>query len=163
MWNIKMFFLLLMVIFSAGFQGTAQKSSFDKSAFYVALASDNLDEINTQLNLVKAFSFGEKEAYEGALLMKKAGIVNKAKEKLALFKTGRLKLETSIKKEPGNTEFYFLRLIIQEHAPKMVRYDDDIVADSMRIRTDFKNLSSVVRQAIHDYSKKSNVLKTLQP
>ena len=63
------------------------------------MASDNLQEINTQLAFISTSSINEKEAYEGALLMKKAGLVTKAKEKLSLFKAGRLKLEASIKKK----------------------------------------------------------------
>lgn len=133
---------------------------FDKAAFYSAMASDNLEVLNAQLNIVKAASITEKEAYEGALLMKKAGMVTKVKEKLSLFKTGRSKLEASIKKG-GNTEFNFLRLIIQEHAPKGLDYHQNIESDVTVIRSNFKMLSTVVQQAINDYSKKSKVLKPL--
>ena len=161
--NIKMFFSLLFVLSVICVQGSSQKPGFDKSAFYHAIASDDLEEINEQLNIVKSSSINEKEAYEGALLMKKAGLVTKAKEKLSLFKSGRLKLESSIKKEANNTEFCFLRLIIQEHAPKMVKYNSDIESDSLQIRTNYKSLAPVVQQAISDYSKKSKVLKVPQP
>ena len=154
---------LLLLLSAITVQGNSQKAGFDKSAFYNAIASNNLEEINTQLSIVKEASIHEKEAYEGALLMKKAGLVTKAKEKLRLFKTGRLKLEASIKKDNGNTEFYFLRLIIQEHAPKLVEYRKDLQNDSLLIRSNFKNLPEVVKQAIIEYSKKSKVLKPLQP
>lgn len=158
-----MFFKLLFVLCALCVQGSSQKSGFDKSAFYHAMASDDLEEINEQINIVKSSSINEKEAYEGALLMKKSGLVSKAKEKLSLFKTGRIKLESSIKKEVNNTEFYFLRLIIQEHAPKVVKYNNNIESDSLQIRTNYKNLPPVVQQAISDYSKKSKVLRILQP
>jgi hypothetical protein len=159
--NMKMFFNLLFLLSVCTVQGNSQKTGFDKSAFYNAMASDNLQEINTQLAIISSASIAEKEAYEGALLMKKAGLVTKAKEKLSLFKAGRLKLEASIKKNSNNTEFVFLRLIIQEHAPKMVKYNTDIEKDSLQIRTNYKNLSPIVQQAIIDYSKKSKVLKPL--
>jgi len=161
--NIKMFFNLLVLFSVFSVNGNSQKAGFDKSAFYSAMASDKLETINEQLSIIKSASVNEKEAYEGALLMKKAGLVSKAKEKLSLFKAGRLKLEAAIKKDNTNTEFVFLRLIIQEHAPKMVKYNSDIESDSLQIRTNYKSLSSVVQQAISDYSKKSKVLKTLQP
>jgi hypothetical protein len=157
--NIKMFFNLVFLLLVITGQANSQKTAFDKSAFYHAMASGDLDEINTQLNIIKGVSFSEKDAYEGALLMKKAGLVSKAKDKLSLFKSGRLKLEASIKKENGNTEFYFLRLIIQEHAPKMVNYRNELESDSLLIRTNYKMLPQVVQQAIVDYSKKSKVLK----
>ena len=159
--NMKMFFNLLFLLSVCTVQGNSQKAGFDKSAFYNAMASDNLQEINTQLAIISTSSINEKEAYEGALLMKKAGLVTKAKEKLSLFKAGRLKLEASIKKNSNNTEFLFLRLIIQEHAPKMVKYNTDIEKDGLQIRTNYKSLSPVVQQAIIDYSKKSKVLKPL--
>ena len=158
---MKMFFNLLLLFSIITVQGNSQKTGFDRSAFYNAMASDNLQEINTQLSIINSSSINEKEAYEGALLMKKAGLVTKAKEKLSLFKAGRLKLEAYIKKNSNNTEFVFLRLIIQEHAPKMVKYNADIEKDSLQIRANYKSLPFVVQQAISDYSKKSKVLKSL--
>lgn len=157
--NFRIFLNLLFSFMAISTSAYSQNRSFDRSAFYHAMASDNLDEINTQLNVIKAVSINEKDAYEGALLMKKAGLVSKAKEKLSLFKSGRSKLEAAIKKENTNTEFCFLRLIIQEHAPKMVNYRNDIETDSLLVRTNYRLLSPVIQQAIIDYSKKSKVLK----
>lgn len=159
--NIKIFTSLLFLFSAITVKGNTQKAAFDRSAFYSAMAANNLDAVNTQLSIIKAVTITEKEAYEGALLMKKAGLVNKAKEKLSLFKAGRLKLEASIKKDKGNAEFNFLRLIIQEHAPKVVDYRNDIENDISAIRSNYKTLPPVVQQAINDYSKKSKVLKQL--
>lgn len=158
---MNIFFYLLFFLSVLPVQANSQKAEFDKPAFYSAMAANNLDAINNQLSIVKLASITEKEAYEGALLMKKAGLVTKAREKLSLFKAGRLKLEASIKKDSGNTEFNFLRLIIQEHAPKMVEYRNDIENDIAAIRSNYKTLPQVVQQAINDYSKKSKVLKQL--
>ncbi len=156
-----MFGSLLLLLSAISVQGNSQKIRFDKSAFYNAMASDNLDAVNTQLTILQGISIKEKEAYEGALLMKKAGLVSKAKEKLSLFKSGRLKLEASIKRDFSNIEFYFLRLIIQEHAPRAVDYRSDLENDSQLIRSNYNNLPEVVKQAINDYSKKSKILKPL--
>ncbi len=160
---MKLFLNLLLLFSVIAVQASSQKAGFDKSAFYNAMASDDMKEINRQLAIVSTATFTDKEAFEGALLMKKAGLVAKAKEKLNLFNAGRAKLEASIKKNTGNSEFAFLRLIIQEHAPKMVKYNSNIESDSLLIQTNFKNLSPVVQQAINDYSKKSSVLKSLRP
>ncbi len=154
---ISLFFVFVVFVVRAN----TLNSGFDKSAFYNAMASDNMETINNQLALLKASAVNEKDAYEGALLMKKAGLVTKAKEKLSLFKAGRLKLEAAIKKDRENAEFSFLRLIIQEHAPKLVDYSDNIQSDVAAIRSNFKTLPQVVQQAISDYSKKSKVLKPL--
>lgn len=142
-------------------KGNMQNAVFDKSAYFSTIASDNMEIINRQLAIIKASSVSEKEGYEGALLMKKAGLVTKVKEKLNLFKAGRLKLEAAIKKDKENAEFSFLRLIIQEHAPKLVDYNNNIQTDIAAIRSNFKTLPPVVQQAISDYSKKSKVLKLL--
>ena len=161
MMHIKFFLGLLFLCSVYMVNGNAAKAGFDKSAFYNAMASDNMDAINTQLSVIKGSSIPEKEAYEGVLLMKKAGLVKKANEKLNLFKSGRLKLETAIKKDKTNAEFSFLRLIIQEHAPKVVDYRSNIENDVALIRSNFKTMPPEVQQAINDYSKKSKVLKPL--
>jgi hypothetical protein len=159
MMNFKTFTCLFILFAFAIVKGNAQKAGFDKSAFYNALSSDDMETINSQLAAIKSSALTEKEAYEGTLLMKKAGLVAKAKEKLSLFKAGRIKLEAAIKKDKENAEFSFLRLIIQEHAPKIVNYNNNIQTDVAVIRSNFKTLPTVVQQAISDYSKKSKVLK----
>ncbi len=159
--NIKIFLNLLLLFFSISVNANTKKAGFDKTAFYSAMAADDINSINAQLNIVKTSSINEKEAYEGALLMKKAGLVTKAQEKLNLFKAGRNKLEAAIKKDKENAELSFLRLIIQEHAPKIVEYRNNINADISAIRSNFKTLAPVVQQAINDYTKKSKVLKPL--
>jgi len=137
----------------------AGQGAFDRSAFYAAMAADKLDEFDQQLVALKTLALPWKEAYEGALLMKKSGLVTRAKEKLSLFKAGRSKLENSIARDSDNPEFRFLRLIIQEHAPKIVNYRNELEKDSKLIRSNFKTLPEVVQTAILDYCKKSTVLK----
>jgi flagellar motor component MotA len=159
--TMRIFFNLLLLLFALQLNAGIQKTDFDKSAFYSAMASNNINTVNAQLQIIKSSSINEKEAYEGALLMKKAGLITKVKEKLSLFKTGRLKLEAAIKKDKENAEYNFLRLIIQENAPKMVEYRNNIETDLSIIRSGFKTLTPVVQQAIQDYSKKSKVLKPL--
>jgi len=92
--------------------------------------------------------------------MKKSGSIINAKDKLNLFQSGRSKPESSISKEPGNIEYRFLRLIIQEHAPKIVKYRNELEEDSKLIRTNFYSLSQFLQQQITNYSKKSKILKT---
>jgi hypothetical protein len=152
-----LFFLFLLVV-----QVNAQ-NSMDKPAFYKILASGNTAAIDAQLNIVQQSTTTEKNAFEGTLLMKKAQLVSKPKEKLRLFKSGRMQLESSISTNKENTEYRFLRLIIQEHAPKIVKYRKDLDEDSKLIRTNFKTLSLELQQIITDYSKKSSILKIGQP
>jgi GTPase SAR1 family protein len=91
--------------------------------------------------------------------MRKSGLLKIPAEKLKFFKEGRIKLETALLKDNNNGEYHFLRLTIQEHAPKIVRYHADIETDRQDIKKSFKNLLPVVQQAIINYSKNSQILR----
>jgi hypothetical protein len=132
---------------------------FDKDGFYAAMASGNITKIDTELELLRNGSFSEKDAYEGALLMRKSGLLKKAEDKLKAFKAGRIKFETAMRDNGENAEYRFLRLTIQEHAPRVVKYYKDQENDKQFIRDNFKNLAPVVQQAIREYSKTSKVLR----
>jgi hypothetical protein len=135
---------------------TQQK--FEKSAFYEVMDSGDVTALNNQIEIVKASSLNNKEGYEGALLMRKAGKVRGPKKKLGFFKEGRIKLETAILADTDNTEFRFLRLAIEENAPKIVKYRNDIEKDKLIIQKNFKTLPQSVQHAIINYCKKSKVL-----
>ncbi len=139
--------------------GQDQGKSIQKNHFYKVISGENERDVNQQLELLKNSTLEEKDAYEGALLMKKAGLVKGAKKKLNLFKTGRNILESQIKKDGSNIEFRFLRLIIQEHSPGILGYKDDLEKDQNYISANFKKLAPVVQQAVNDYSKTSKVLR----
>jgi len=131
---------------------------FSRQQFYKAMAGKNAGEIDAQLASLKQSNISGKEAFEGALLMKKADLVESKKEKLNLFKSGKAKLEPAIAKDTANAEYRFLRLQIQEHAPKAVKYNDKLKSDKMFISKEYKNLSPEIQQAILDYSKQSKIL-----
>jgi len=154
----KSVIISLLLFFALG-HGNSQQRDLNKSLFYTVLKSGTLQQINEQLNILKASAGSEKEAYEGVLLMKKSGLSAKAKDKLNLFQSGRSKLESSILKNRNNIEYRFLRLIIQEHAPRVVKYRNELEADSKVIHTNFKSLSPFLQQQIIDYGKSSKILK----
>lgn len=149
-------FLMLMMI---SVNGKNQPQKFDKAAFYAAMSSADLDQVNKELDIVTASSTPNKEGYEGALLMRKAGLVKRPAEKLKYFKAGRIKFETALINDKDNPEFRFLRFAIQEHAPKIVKYNKDLEADKQFILKEYKNLAPVVQQAILGYTKNSKILK----
>lgn len=131
---------------------------FDKAAFYAVMSSGNLDEVNKELDVVSASSTPNKEGYEGVLLMRKAGLVKRPAEKLKYFKAGRIKFEAALLSDKDNAEYRFLRFAIQEHAPKIVKYNKDLEADKQFILKEYKNLPPVVQQAILAYTKNSKIL-----
>ena len=138
---------------------TWSQTGYDRKSFYDAMRLDNKDLVTKQLETVRQAPPAFKEAFEGALLMKKAGLGGSPTKKLSLFKEGHKKLEASIHREPANAEFRFLRLMIQEHAPGILGYKNDLTADSDFIRKSYQSLAPDVQHAVSDYSKKSKVLK----
>ena len=151
--KIKLFSLLFTCV-----SVFAMAQKFDKAAFYAAMDRGNLEEVNNELALVTASSHKNKDGYEGALLMRKAGLGGRPAEKLKLFKAGRMKFDPAIANDPENAEFHFLRFAIQEHAPKIVKYNKELSADKQFIQKAYKNLSPVVQKAIMDYTKNSKIL-----
>jgi hypothetical protein len=153
-------FKLLVLLLVAFAPCKAQHQNFNKQAFYKVLAANNITDIDNELQQITTTTMPEKLAYEAVLLMKKSGLVAKVKEKLHLFKQGRTKMEAAIENDKVNTEYRFLRLIIQENAPNIVKYKSDLQNDSNFITTNFGTLSPLLQQIIKDYSKRSKVLKT---
>jgi hypothetical protein len=155
-WKIALVSALLLA--DGSLKASFAQERFEKSVFYDVMASGDIDAVNNEINIVEDSSLKNKEGYEGALLMKKAGLVRTAKKRLKLFKKGRIKLETALMAGDENTEFHFLRLAIEENAPKVVKYHGDIEKDKLFVQNNFKNLSPSVQHAILNYCKKSKVL-----
>jgi hypothetical protein len=132
---------------------------FDKAGYYTVMASGNITAVDSLLSLLQQETLKDKEAYEGALLMRKAGLLRRPKEKLSVFRSGARKLETALAKDSSNGEYHFLRLIIQENAPGVVHYNKDVEKDSQFVYRSFKLLSPVVQKAVLDYSKHSKTLR----
>lgn len=145
---------LVVMLLLVGIPYNADAQKLDKANFYAAMASGKLHDINNELNRVG----NELPAYRGALLIRKAGLVKIPAIKLKLFKDGVVKLEKAIKNDPDNIEYRFLRLTIQEHAPKIVKYRSSLQIDKDLIIKNFYKLSPVVQQAIKNYSAGSTVL-----
>ena len=150
--------ILMPVPASFGTLARTSFQTFDKGAVYGAMAAGNREKIDEELSVVRGSDTKEKEAYEGALLMRKAGLLNRAREKLATFKSGYIKLERSVAADTANIEYRFLRLMIQEHAPKVVHYDKDRDRDSKAIIQSFSTLSPVLQKAILNYCPSSKLL-----
>ncbi|MCW3117116.1 MAG: hypothetical protein JWM28_1198 [Chitinophagaceae bacterium] len=134
-------------------------SKFSRKEFYSVMASESIQKVEEQLNLLQKTNIHEKNSYEATLMMKKAGLLKSAGKKLNLFKAGHRQLEAAIATDSNNVELRFLRLMIQENAPGLLGYNDDLDKDSAYIRQSFKTLPVDVRQAITNYSKTSKVLR----
>lgn len=151
---------IICVLLSAGIRAYSQPvfQKFEKSEFYSTMKSGDLPAIDREMEALNGAPEKDREGYEGALLMKKAGLMKKAKEKLKYFKEGRIKLETALAANNENIEFHFLRLAIEEHAPKIVKYHSDIIKDKGLVIKHFNEQSPAVQHAILDYCSNSKVL-----
>ncbi|PBQ31178.1 hypothetical protein CNR22_05165 [Sphingobacteriaceae bacterium] len=135
---------------------TAQ-SPFTRSTFYHAFMGNKIEGIDKELEALNAVSGNE--AFKGAMLMKKSGLVSQTKEKLKLFKEGHKALELTIHNDSTNAEYRFLRLAIQENAPKIVNYNKEIKADAAYLRRNYQGLSQGLQRVVINYSKTSKELK----
>lgn len=134
---------------------------FDKAAFYKVMEKGKIDAVEAQMKIILSVPGINKDAFSGALLMKKAGLISGPSKKLRVFKDGHKKLEAAIKADVANIEWHFLRLIIQEHAPGILGYHSDIKNDAELVHTNFKKLSPELQAAVLDYRKQSDTLQPL--
>lgn len=132
----------------------------DKQTFYKALSSADEAAIDKELAVLeKEKATSRVNAYRGALTMKKAGFEKGVKSKVKTFKEGGGLLEEEIKSNPGNVEFRFLRLTIQENAPKILKYNKQLEEDRQAIIAGFSKLDGDLKAVITNYAKDSKVLK----
>lgn len=150
---IALFFLIIGNSFTLEAQ-----VSLDKEGLYAALASGQHTQVDRQLAVIKSMKGNNKAAFEGALLMRKSATLKTPAQKLSMFKQGHKLLEDVISKEPQNLEYRFLRLMIQENAPKILNYKGNIKADSQLIQGGFKSLDPSLKAVITNYSKTSKAL-----
>ncbi|MEN8119826.1 MAG: hypothetical protein ABFS35_05745 [Bacteroidota bacterium] len=135
-------------------------NSIDIHKYYSAFSGGSLVKINEMIIfLEKEKASSVVNAYKGALLMKKASLIDIPAKKLKLFKGGRLLLESEIKNNPQNIEYRFLRLSIQEHAPKFLKYNKTILYDKNLVVKGYKKINKVLQKIIKEYSKSSGILK----
>lgn len=153
----RMVAVCLVVLLAAAFPAQAQ---IDKEVFYKALSSGQEDSIDRALARLQTEKSSPKvNAYKGALTMKKAGFVKGVGGKVKTFKKGAELLEDEIKSNPDNTEFRFLRLTVQEHAPGILKYNKEIDADKQAVVSGYDKLDADLKTVIADYAKDSKVLK----
>src|ERR1700682_3380670 len=127
-------------------------TELNRSAFYKAMKENNKELVNSQIDQLKSVPFDIRGAFLGTMIMKKAGLIGIPAIKLHLFREGHQMLEAAIRHDPDNAEYRFLPLMIQEHAPGILGYKNDVEKDSEYISKSYKSLPEEVQHAIADYS-----------
>ena len=132
----------------------------DKQAFYDALAGRSKEILEAEISKLEGEkSSSLKNAYTGALLMKKAEFEKGAGNKVKIFKKGANLLEDEITENPGNVEYRFLRLTIQEHAPAILKYNKEIEKDKRVVLSGFEKLEPGLQKIVKKYSNGSRIIK----
>lgn len=135
------------------------KVSDIRGTFFSAFSSGSVEKIDAAIAVCEKNADAMATAYRGALLMRKADLIRKGPgEKLKLFKEGHAELENLISAQPDNIELRFIRLCIQEKAPKVVRYRGQIQEDKALLIEHFSSLPQDVRNYVRDFAKTSEVL-----
>lgn len=97
-------------------------------------------------------------AYKGAVLTLKAKHSKGIKHKKEFFKNGVALLESALSASPNNLEIHFIRLTVQENAPKIVRYNKQIEADKRFILENYNSSKDdALKKIIKKYSSKSTL------
>jgi hypothetical protein len=152
-------FTAIVAILCTGDSLQAQSSSgLERAEYYKTIASEDIDAINTKIDVLNKSDEKNKQAFEGALMMKRAGLLKGPSKKLKEFKAGKEKLESTISADANNAELRFLRLIIQEKAPGILGYNKELQSDHKYIVDNFKSLPEATQKVVKDYSKSSKVL-----
>jgi hypothetical protein len=133
----------------------------NKLEFYNTFKSDDKSVIEKGIEQLKSIKTSTlNNAYLGALTMKSAQFPSTPKEKIAVFKEGKILLEASITKEPKNGEFRFLRLAMQEKSPKILHYTGNIEEDKKILLETYESLDIIVKKVIKKYAEESAIISS---
>ncbi len=134
-------------------------ASFSKSEYFKVIQGKDAKAIQKLITtLDQSTASSDRTAYLGAMTMKSATLKETPKEKLEVFKKGKDLLEKAITANKKNTEYRFLRLMIQENAPKILKYSSNKTEDALWIKEHYTSCSSEIIQAIKNYAARSVVL-----
>ncbi len=102
--------------------------------------------------------------YKGAVMAEMAKHSKEAPQKLKFFKEGKNKLDQSIVNDLENIELRFLRLSIQLHTPKALRYNGQIASDKEFIQTHIDKVKNeTLKKSISEFMVKIDTLPENPP
>jgi len=134
--------LFLFILITSLFLLSPRLSEVRKN--YVVAVNDKevMLQLNEELTEVNKEDKKILVAYKGSVLTLMAKFANTSKEKKAFFKEGASLLEYAILEEPTNIEMRYIRLGVQENAPKVVGYRKSKSEDKQFILDHYNEISS---------------------
>lgn len=154
--QLKLFVFIGVSFLTLGFVSFTET---EKTAFYKTLSSSSEDVIvRYKKKLAANLTTYDAKAYYASLVMKEAKFALSPFTKLERFNKGKELLEAVINQNKNNAEYRFLRLMVQENAPSMLGYNDELQQDAQLITNNFNQLSDAVKTVILNYSRTSEAL-----
>lgn len=140
---------LLIIFLLVGFFGSSQDLSHLRSQYPLAQENGELtSQLNDKLAQISSGADPVMMAYKGAVKTLMADFAKKIRDKKDYFKEGVELIETALKTDPNNIEIRYLRLTVQEHAPKFLKYHDNISEDKEMILKNYSSISSKELKAV---------------
>lgn len=135
------YFLTILI---ASFFMVSPPSLSEVRKSYVVAVNDKeaAFQLNEDLANIKKEDKKTVVAYKGAVLTLMAKFTKTIREKKIFFTEGATLLEYAILEEPNNIEARYIRLGIQENAPKIVGYQKNKKEDKRFILDHYNELSS---------------------
>ncbi|WP_459926222.1 hypothetical protein [Flavobacterium covae] len=96
-------------------------------------------------------------AYKGAAILLKSRFATNKEERKEQFILGVKTLEQAVSKDENNVEIRLVRLSIQEHTPKFLKYKSNIEEDKKKILEGFNKQNVALKEYIHRYIAQSKV------
>lgn len=132
-------------------------NTISRAEYYPVFKGESRSQMELMVNQLEQTK--QQKAYLGALKMKLSGLQKGPSTKLKTFKEGRGLLEAEITNEPENLEWRFLRLAIQENAPKILKYSQNLSEDKAYISSHFNSTPIDLQKIIINYSTNSSILQ----
>ncbi len=131
-----------------------------KSEFYDVFKGDSSEKVDELLQKYESIENPSLDIsfYIGALYIKKSNYGSTMRKNIDTFKRGRDIIEDIINKNINNIEYRFIRLIIQEQIPSVLKYDNNRDVDSKIIVENLASIDDDLMFEIKDYSKISETL-----
>lgn len=124
-------------------------------------ASDNEEltkSLHNKLESVSAKGEATLQVYKGAVMTMMAKYTKDRKEKKDFFKRGAMLIEDLILNNPKNIEARYVRLSVQENAPKFLGYHKNREEDKAFILDNFKAINNVsLKSTIRKYIENSQL------
>lgn len=150
---MKNTFLIILALF-VSVLATSQDIGKIRSQYPEAVKSEEISsKLNKELSNINSSSNPVLLAYKGSALTLKAKFVKDRKDKREFFKEGASLIESAVKTDPQNIEIRYIRLSVQENAPKVLKYNKAIQEDKDFILKNYatissKNLNDIIKNFI---------------